>query len=186
MALILVTSSCVSAEKMDDATTAGLDPFVVEGDGQVTAKVIAASLKRGRRALVIFDEFSDVAGNKWKCPVKIRTVDNVCMDPDFQNSDPSVICRWAGDNGNRHLSQKKIKWESENGETFKIFFVGAVTPVPCKAGWDGDEFDDSHTCKIQAAADLNMGASDAIFLKYDVKGEDARCDKLDPYFIVRK
>ena len=78
------------------------------------------------------------------------------------------------------------KWEAENGEPFKIIFVGAVKPTPCKAGWDGDDFDDSHNCKIKAAADLNMGAADAIFLKYDVKGEDARCEKLDPYFIVRK
>ena len=183
MALILVTSNCVSAEKMDDVTAEGLEPFKVV-KGQVTANVIAESLKRGRRVLVIFDEFIDSDDNTWKCPVKIRTVDNVCEGKGFQNSDPSVICRWAGDSVDE-ASQTKIRWEAEEGDPFTITFPSGAEP--CKAAsWDGDEFELSHRCNIKTKAYLEGREGDAIFLKYDVAVKEARCDKLDPYFIVRK
>ena len=163
MALILVTSSCNSEEPLAQATMGGLDLIVVDDKGRVTADVIAESLMRGRRVLVIFDEFSDEDGNTWKCPVKIRTVDNACQDKDFQNSDPSVICRWAGDNASHLASQKKIRWVAENGDPFTITFPSRAEP--CKAdSWTGDKFDASHTCKIQDGDDLNAGAADAIFL----------------------
>ena len=129
--------------------------------------------------------FFDKERNTWKCPVKIRTVDNVCQEKGFLNSDPSVICRWAGDSAGRHKSLKKIIWQAEEGDPFTVTFPSGAEP--CKAAsWDGHEFELSHRCNIKVEGDLKWGEGDAIFLKYDVAVEEKRCEKLDPYFIVRK
>jgi hypothetical protein len=183
--MLLVTTSCVSAEKAaerDDSDS--LDPFLVSG-GQVTAKDVEASLQKGRRVVVFFEEYADDDGNTWSCPVKLRTVDNVCNDPDYQNIDPSVICRRIG--GSSHdPSVQKIKWVGD--EPFTVTFPNLPAGVtPCKnSSWDGHIPGLSHVCRIKDEADLNLGAGDAIFLKYDIKVPEARCDALDPYFIIRR
>ena len=185
--MLLATTSCVSAEKMaerDDSDS--LEPFIVK-DGQVSAQDVKASLKKGRKVLVFFDEFADGEGNTWSCPVKVSTVDDVCKGPDFQINDPSVICRRTGDyNPNHDPSVQKIKWAGD--EPFTVTFSSLPAGVtPCKnSSWQGHIPGTTHFCKIKNQADLNLGAGDAIFLKYDIKAADARCAALDPYFIIRE
>jgi hypothetical protein len=185
--MLLVTTSCVSAEKtVEQDESDSLEPFLVK-DGQVSAQDVEASLKKGRKVLVIFDEFADGEGNTWSCPVKVRTVDNVCNDPDFQIIDPSVICRRTGDyNPNYDASVQKIKWVGT--APFAVTFSSLPAGVtPCQNGdWAGKAYKNELTCKIKKQADLNLGAGDAIFLKYDIKVDDLRCAPLDPYFIIRR
>jgi hypothetical protein len=135
---------------------------------------------------VIFDEFAydDDPKVKWKCPVKIRTVDSVCLEKGYENSDPAVICRRAGDYVGPS-SLKKIKWVAQDGVPFAVTFPSGVSP--CKGSWDGGTYQTVHVCQLKNAADLNLKTDDAVFLKYDISVEDKRCgDPLDPYFIVRK
>lgn len=185
--MLLATTSCVSAEKkveQDDSDS--LEPFLVR-DGHVKPQDIKASLDRGRRVVVFFDDFTDGQGNTWSCPVKMRTVDDVCQHPDYQNIDPSVICRRTGDsNPSYDSSVQKIVWVGD--EPFTVTFPSLPAgETPCKnSGWHGDTADTRHVCKIKNQTDLNLGAGDAIFLKYDIKVTDTRCSALDPYFIIRR
>jgi len=184
VALLLFTTGCMSAEKQVDKD--GTEPFLVP-DGPVTAESITNSLKKGRRVRVDFLDFTN-GTDTWACPVKVRTVDDVCMLPGYMNMDPAVICRTVGDSASDN-SLKKIRWVGES--PFMVTFPNLADP-PCKnADWDGKTAKTVHVCRIKNQAELNLGAGDAVFLKYDISApevdpQNPKCEKLDPYFIVRK
>jgi len=187
LAMLLVTTGCASAERaLNQDDSDALEPFLVE-DGQVSAQDVQASLKKGGKVIVFFDEFTDGKGNIWSCPVKVSAIDNVCNGPDFQISDSSVICRRTGDHNPKYdPSVQKIQWVGD--KPFSVTFSSMPAgDTPCQnADWAGKTYKGMHTCKIKKAADLNLGAGDAIFLKYDIKVDDSRCSALDPYFIIRE
>ena len=93
VALLLFTTGCNSAEKKVDDD--GREAFYVD-DGLVSAEDITNSLKKGRKVRVDFLDFTD-GTDTWACPVKVRTVDDVCRLPGYMNLDPAVICRTVGD-----------------------------------------------------------------------------------------
>ncbi len=141
----------------------------------------------GKRVFVVFSEFR-AAGKVHACPVKIRTVDSVCASDDFQNNDPSVICRLAqGTSNNGSLTQ--IDWRSEVDSragaavNFRVEFDANFEP--CAQGWTGDKYASRHTCQLRDRSGLEIGGARRIYVKYTIVGDDPACPPLDPYFIVR-
>jgi hypothetical protein len=187
LVLVLVTASCVSAEKKTDGDDDGEtdNPYVVK-DRKLETSDLTTSLKSGKKVLVIFDDF-EVNGNPVRCPVKVRTVDDVCQQTQFGNSDASVVCRNPGDgNPDTDDPTQRIKWKSNDAaDTFKIEILPSGYE-PCEKNWTGGTFKKRHNCRLKTGKGMGIGSSGGTFVKYNVVGSNTACPPLDPYFIVRK
>ncbi len=180
--LVLVTTSCVSAEKKTDGDYEREpdNPYVVK-DGKLETSDLTAALQSPKSVLVIFDDFVE-DGNLIRCPVKVHTIDVVCQQPGFDNFDASVVCRNPGDGTNN--PKQKIKWKSANGnDTFAIEMLPSGYQ-PCETELLPQDYQSKHVCKLKTAQGMDIGSSEGTFVKYNINTEG--CPPLDPYFIVRK
>jgi hypothetical protein len=178
VAVLMLPAGCVAnpespAAPRDEANP----PFMVDGK-MVTQQDIDRSLEVGQRVIIIFQDYNTSNGVQ-SCPVKIRTIDNVCAEAAYQNSDPTVICR-ATQDSDADDRNKKIVWQGE-GE-FTVEFEGDI--APCRAGWDGNTPKNWHICQLQDSTVFKVVKGLAAFVKYTVQGP-AGCAALDPFFIVR-
>jgi hypothetical protein len=187
MAFLTVNCAAQAPIKQVEADDDALGPLL-EGENlddlsaeEFRAAVNNALRKKGRRALVIFEEVNGV-----NCPVEVRSIDTVCRSDAFDTIDPAVVCRHAYTGSADPNKRDRIVWKSDDGTKFRISFDNQS---PCQNDL-GTVFRDRAVCRLKNAADLGVETGKAGYFKYNILAEgtpstNPGCD-LDPHFIVRR